>query len=360
MKGLFPVAAFTVVLVVGVLAGFSVAYTWSGQATGTFQAQVGVWGPSQPTPEAPSGLDCQFLSLFRAQLAWTASPSPGVEGYRIYHRGPFRPAFSLLDEVPVPSTTYDELRPSFLRHRYFVTAFVQSWESEPSNTIQVHCRPRLFDFPGPCHLRAENHHSQRVIELTWEEVANATDYAVLRATTSGGPYDIVGTRRATTYIDAAVSEGVTYYYLVLALDADGNESDPSEEVVVPDTEPSPPTEADSLAGERDPEPSETPFDDSAGSQGAEDAQSTAAEEPTSPPSLPTIEYQVQPGDSLIDIAARFGTTVEELVRLNQLQTPNLILYGSTLNVPYVGEELGDAPADVSPQSRRALGLRSGQ
>jgi LysM repeat protein len=72
------------------------------------------------------------------------------------------------------------------------------------------------------------------------------------------------------------------------------------------------------------------------------------------------KYEIRPGDTLIDIAARFGTTVEALVQLNGVQDPNLIFYGSTLNVPYVGEELGDAPADVSPQSRRASVRRSGQ
>jgi LysM repeat protein len=54
------------------------------------------------------------------------------------------------------------------------------------------------------------------------------------------------------------------------------------------------------------------------------------------------------GDTLWDIATRFGTTVEALLRLNGLQDANLILYGSTLNVLYVGEEPGDASAGVSP------------
>jgi LysM repeat protein len=90
-----------------------------------------------------------------------------------------------------------------------------------------------------------------------------------------------------------------------------------------------------------------------------DIESTAEDGGSLGEDLPT-EYEIQSGDTLWDIATRFGTTVEELVRLNQLRNPNLIFYGSTLNVPYVGEELGDAPADVSPQSRRASVRRSGQ
>jgi len=346
------VTAVTVLMAASVVVGWAAGLTVNGGTLQAFTYSVHL-EPSPPTPEPPSDLACEFLSLFRARLEWTASPSPGVEGYRIYHRGPFRDAFSLLDEVPGPSTTYDQLRPSLLRHRYFVTAFLQSWESDPSNTIEVHCRPRLFSFPGPCHLRAENHHSQRAIEVMWEEVANATYYAVLRATASGGPYDIVGTTAVTTYSDAAVSQGVTYYYIVVALDAEGNESDPSREVAVLDATPSPtlsatPRPAEGLSGEGELEANEAAFDDCAGSQVAEDAQPAAAEEPPSPPAMRTIEYEVRPGDTLTDIAARFGTTVEALVRLNRLQNANLILYGSTLNVPYVGEDGGGARGAVSP------------
>ena len=71
--------------------------------------------------------------------------------------------------------------------------------------------------------------------------------------------------------------------------------------------------------------------------------------PSSTPTTGTTgEYEVQPGDTLWDIATRFGTTVEALVRLNRLQNANLILYGSTLNVPYVGQDGGGARAGVSP------------
>jgi hypothetical protein len=77
------------------------------------------------------------------------------------------------------------------------------------------------------------------------------------------------------------------------------------------------------------------------------ALAAAGPAPTAPLDRCT-EYQVQPGDTLWDIATRFGTTVEVLVRLNRLQNANLILYGSTLDVPYVGEDTGGATADVFP------------
>jgi len=97
------------------------------------------------------------------------------------------------------------------------------------------------------------------------------------------------------------------------------------------------------------------------SQGAaEDSESAAPQEPPPPPSAPPVGYEVQPGDTLWDIATRFGTTVEALVGLNRLQNANLILYGSTLNVPYVGEDGGDATAGMAPWHGRSSVRRSGQ
>jgi len=102
----------------------------------------------------------------------------------------------------------------------------------------VHCRPALF-FPGPCGLDGENEHSQRVVTLSWEPAAPAALYGVFRAEQSGGPYEMAGTTESATYDDYAVADGVTYYYVVVAVDAEGNESDPSAEIAVPDLPPTP-------------------------------------------------------------------------------------------------------------------------
>lgn len=44
-------------------------------------------------------------------------------------------------------------------------------------------------------------------------------------------------------------------------------------------------------------------------------------------------YTVKPGDTLTAIAMRFHTTVEELVRLNDIQDPNVIQVGQELRIP---------------------------
>jgi len=53
-------------------------------------------------------------------------------------------------------------------------------------------------------------------------------------------------------------------------------------------------------------------------------------------SYATTTYKIKPGDNLTKIAKEFGTTVEELVKLNNIANPNLIIAGADLIVPSAG------------------------
>lgn len=53
-----------------------------------------------------------------------------------------------------------------------------------------------------------------------------------------------------------------------------------------------------------------------------------------PPSTPASRtYTVQPGDTLAKIAVRFGVTVNDLVKANDLPDPNTIRVGQVLRIP---------------------------
>lgn len=67
------------------------------------------------------------------------------------------------------------------------------------------------------------------ITLSWTAVDGTTGYHVKRSTTAGGPYTtIVSNESGTTYVDTAVQNGTTYYYVLTAITANG-ESNPSNE-----------------------------------------------------------------------------------------------------------------------------------
>ncbi len=84
--------------------------------------------------------------------------------------------------------------------------------------------------PVPTTLTATLDSSLR-INLTWFGSYGATGYNVKRATTPGGPYTTVATVTGTSYNDGGLTDGVTYYYVVTAVNANG-ESNASTEASV--------------------------------------------------------------------------------------------------------------------------------
>jgi fibronectin type 3 domain-containing protein len=54
------------------------------------------------------------------------------------------------------------------------------------------------------------------VALTWTASAGAISYKIRRSTIEGGPYSTIATATTTGYIDQAVKNGTTYYYVVAA------------------------------------------------------------------------------------------------------------------------------------------------
>ena len=75
--------------------------------------------------------------------------------------------------------------------------------------------------------------SNTEVALKWNSVPGATGYRVKRATSSGGVYTTIATNApATNHVDVTVTNGVTFYYIITALNAYG-ESAPSNLASVP-------------------------------------------------------------------------------------------------------------------------------
>jgi hypothetical protein len=135
--------------------------------------------------------------------------------------------------------------------------------------------------PRPGNLRAAA--GALGISIGWDSVPNATDYKVKRATVSGGPYtDLVLTAPLNAVTDSTVSNGVTYFYVISALNASG-ESPDSEEIRVTARTPPPPRlvtwfKADSLNGLSSGAPVAT-WTDASGA-GNHAMQANAAQRPT--------------------------------------------------------------------------------
>ena len=73
------------------------------------------------------------------------------------------------------------------------------------------------------------------VSLSWTPSSGATSYAVKRSTTSGGPYTIVATPTAASYLDVGLVNGTTYYYVVSAVNSHGESANSGELSAVPST-----------------------------------------------------------------------------------------------------------------------------
>ena len=82
--------------------------------------------------------------------------------------------------------------------------------------------------PAPTGLTAAPGSNQ--ISLSWNGVFGATNYFVYRSTTNGGPYAIVESTNGTSWADAGVAAGTTYFYVVTAVNSLNSESAYSAQV----------------------------------------------------------------------------------------------------------------------------------
>ncbi|MVW60990.1 hypothetical protein GPY61_13730 [Massilia sp. NEAU-DD11] len=72
------------------------------------------------------------------------------------------------------------------------------------------------------------------VPLRWQQSFGATGYAVLRATSSGGPYTTIAANVAgSSYIDTSVANGTTYYYAITATNAAGTSANSPEDSATP-------------------------------------------------------------------------------------------------------------------------------
>ncbi|UHA73844.1 discoidin domain-containing protein [Paenibacillus sp. 481] len=127
-----------------------------------------------------------------------------------------------------------------------------SWAAISEITL-ISSKPNLPS--APLNLHAVGGNSK--VDLAWNAVDNAKSYNVFRATTAGGPYTSIATNViGTNYTDTSVNNGTTYYYVVTAINADGESKYSNEAMatpqaaVIPDPKPDPKPDPEQPKGNR--------------------------------------------------------------------------------------------------------------
>ncbi len=167
-------------------------------------------------PSAPVGLAATAGNT-QISLSWTASS--GAVSYNVKRAtasgGPYTTV-----ATGVTSTSYTNTGLTNGTAYYYVVSAVNS-AGASANSAQVSATPTTGAvIPAePSGLTATA--GNALVSLSWTASSGATSYNVKRATTTGGPYTNVDTGITTTsYTNAGLLNGTTYYFVVSAVNTE--------------------------------------------------------------------------------------------------------------------------------------------
>lgn len=186
-----------------------------GQSPVSAEVNASPTGGTQVVPAVPTGV-VAVAGNGQLVLSWT--PSAGATSYFVRRAlasgGPF-----LLVGNPATAAWTDTGLVNGTPYFYVVSANNSAGAS--ANSVTLSATPTLpVQVPlEPTGLTALAGNGQ--VTLNWLGSTGATSYSVRRSLVSGGPYTAVGTATTTTYVDSALSNGLTYYYVVLATNSAG-------------------------------------------------------------------------------------------------------------------------------------------
>ena len=188
-------------------------YVTATSAGGTSAASAAVTAkPAPPPPAAPPAGVHLSVSLTSTNqsvaLAW--SPVSGAVGYLLFRAtspaGPF--GFPANYVMSMTTTNYTDSGLALNSvYSYVVEAMNAAGVTGPSAVVST-------AVAAPASLNAYAGDNQ--ISLVWSVAAGATNYVLLRGTSSGNETTTVATTTNTTFLDTNVLNGSTYYYVVIA------------------------------------------------------------------------------------------------------------------------------------------------
>ncbi|HOR63467.1 MAG TPA: hypothetical protein PKW18_02515, partial [Candidatus Sumerlaeota bacterium] len=201
----------------------------SGDPTASFTLYVDdVWqGPQHnpldvTPPAAPTGLGATAGDGV-VNLDWADNTEPDLAGYNVYRATVSGGPYTKINSALLAGNNYaDNSVANFTTYYYVVTAVDNAASpNESANSAQVSAQPKDTTPPAaPTGLSATA--GNNTVSLDWADNTepDLAGYNIYRATVSGGPYTKINGSLATVsnYSDNTAANGVTYYYVVTAVD----------------------------------------------------------------------------------------------------------------------------------------------
>ena len=182
-----------------------------------------------PPPATPTGLAATAGNA-QATLNWTASS--GATSYNVKRSTTSGSGYVTVTNVTGTSVVNLGLA-NGTTYYYVVSALNAGGES--ANSSQVSATPQVPSPAIPTGLAATAGNAQAT--LNWTASSGATSYNVKRSTTSGSGYVTVTNVTGTSVVNLGLVNGMTYYYVVSALNAGGESANSSQVSATPQVPP---------------------------------------------------------------------------------------------------------------------------
>jgi len=173
-------------------------------------------GTPHAAPSAASQLTL-FVNNKKPVLNWIAPTH--FDGFNIYRAANVGGPYSFLTRVPTP--TYTDTSSLNSMNYYYVKTVWGTSETTATNIVS---------FRGGTVSGVTAVAGASSITVSWNFLSGISSYSVYRSTTSGGPYSLVYTGAALSFIDSTVASSTGYYYVVAGNFSDATQTQYSSEV----------------------------------------------------------------------------------------------------------------------------------
>lgn len=185
-------------------------------------------------PDPPAGLNVINSGVGgQLNIDWMENTEPDLAGYNIYRSTSPSGAFTLLNAALLNAGTgyADTGLTDGQAYYYRVTAVDYAYNESRPSTVASGISSDTIPPVTPSDLAVNDPGGGNRLDLSWtpNTETDLAGYHIYRSASAAGPFNRVNSAvvTSTAYSDTGLTEGVTYYYQITAVDRTGNESPPT-------------------------------------------------------------------------------------------------------------------------------------
>ncbi|MFC2004634.1 fibronectin type III domain-containing protein, partial [Chloroflexota bacterium] len=193
--------------------------------------------PANAPPSPPTGL-AATAGDFEVDLDWSDNTEPDLDGYNVYRSLTTGTGYSKINVSLVSTSNYTDTGLSNNTTYYYVVTAVDNLSAESDYSNEDSVVPNIAP-AAPTGLIATAGDEQ--VSLNWNDNSEADldGYNIFRGLSSGNYTKIESLWATSNYTDTGLTNDITYYYAVTAVDNVTAESDYSDEATATPGDPPP-------------------------------------------------------------------------------------------------------------------------